>query len=68
MTDIVKLFTINSKDNMNDNEHEQIGKACKHCGHTAGAHEALAGEDLDEPEREAGCRHGEGCLCTGFID
>lgn len=52
---------------MNNDGHEHIGKACKHCGHSAGAHEALAGEDLDEPERETGCRH-ESCLCTGLID
>ena len=48
-----------------DDEREKIGKPCKTCGHPAGAHGILVGEDIDEPATGAGCRH-EGCDCRVY--
>ncbi len=50
----------------NDDEREKMGPACKTCGHPAGAHQPLAGEDLDSPENPNCCRFGD-CQCQELI-
>lgn len=51
----------------NNDERANIGKPCKICGHAAGAHESLAGQELDEASAGDECRF-ESCSCPGFVD
>jgi len=50
-----------------EHHREKIGKPCRHCGHPAGAHESLEGEELDRPDADSHCRH-EDCNCPGYLD